>query len=53
LLGVRDGFAVLAFGTRQPTEGTQLVVVNLADGAASGLTLPPDETGIMGASLLP
>ena len=53
LLGVRDGFAVLAFGTRQPTEGTQLVVVNLADGAASGLTLPPDETGIIGASLLP
>jgi hypothetical protein len=53
LLGARNGFAVLAIGTRQPTDGIQFVVVNLVDGTASGLTLPPDETGILGASLLP
>ena len=53
LLGARNGFAVLAFGTRQPTDGIQFVVVNLADGTASGLTLPAVETGILGASLLP
>jgi hypothetical protein len=53
LLGVRNGFAVLAFGTRQPTDDIQFAVVNLADGATSGLILPPDETGVLGASLLP
>jgi hypothetical protein len=53
LLGARDGFAVLALATRQPTETTQLVVVNLADTRAAGLTLPPDQGRILGAGLLP
>ena len=53
LIGVRDGFAVLALATRQPDENTQLVVVNLADQKASGITLPADHGGIVGAGLLP
>jgi hypothetical protein len=53
LLGVRDGFAVLGFGTQQPDTATQLIVVDLADGTTTGLTLPKDETGILGAGILP
>jgi hypothetical protein len=32
---------------------TQLVVVNLADKKATGVTLPADHGGILGAGLLP
>ena len=53
LIGVRDGFAVLALATRQPDDMTQLVVVNLADKRATGITLPTDHGGILGAGLLP
>jgi hypothetical protein len=53
LIGVRDGFAVLALATRQPDDLTQLVVVNLADKKATGVTLPADHGGILGAGLLP
>jgi hypothetical protein len=53
LIGVRDGFAVLALATRQPDEDTQLVVVNLANQKATGITLPADHGGILGAGLLP
>jgi hypothetical protein len=53
LIGVRDGFAVLALATRQPDDMTQLVVVNLADKKATGVTLPADHGGILGAGLLP
>jgi hypothetical protein len=53
LIGTRNGFAVLAFGTQQPSNGIQLVVVDLADGAAAGLTLPAGVMTILGANLLP
>jgi hypothetical protein len=53
LIGVRDGFAVLALATRQPDQNTQLVVVNLADQKAVGITLPADHGSILGAGLLP
>ena len=53
LIGTRNGFAVLAFGTQQPSYGIQLVVVDLADGTAAGLTFSADEMNILGASLLP
>jgi hypothetical protein len=53
LIGVRDGFAVLALATRQPDDMTQLVVVDLADNKATGITLPADHGGILGAGLLP
>ena len=53
LLGVRDGYAALAIGTRQPTDSTQLVMVDLVSGTASGMTLPAAEMEILGASLLP
>jgi hypothetical protein len=53
LLGARDGFAVLALATQRPTDGSQLVVIDLADGKAAGLTLPIDQMDILGASILP
>lgn len=53
LIGVRDGFAILALATRQPDEMTQLVVVNLVDAKATGVTLPADHGAILGAGLLP
>jgi hypothetical protein len=53
LLGVRDEFAVLGLGTQQPEAATQLIVVDLSEGTTTGLTLPEDETGILGAGILP
>jgi hypothetical protein len=53
LLGVRNGFAAMALETRQPTDGRQLVMVDLADGKAAGLTLPADTGGLVGSGLLP
>jgi hypothetical protein len=53
LLGVRDGFAALSISTQRPTEATQLVMVDLAEGRTSGLTLALDGQQIRGSGLLP
>ena len=53
LLGARHGFAVLALATQRPNDGSQLVVVDLADGTAAGLTIPTDQMQILGGGLLP
>jgi hypothetical protein len=54
IIGARDGFAIMAFGiTEDSVQRIQLVALRLEDGAASALTIPPDEAGIVGAGLLP
>jgi hypothetical protein len=53
LLGVRDGFAAVSISTQRPTEATQLVMVDLADGRTTGLTLALDGLQIRGSGLLP
>jgi hypothetical protein len=53
LLGARHGFAVVALATQRPNDGSQLVVVDLADGTAAGLTINTDQMQILGGGLLP
>jgi hypothetical protein len=54
LLGVRDGYAVVALSANRPEPETEVVVIRLSDGLAAGIRLDEvNRSSILGSGLLP
>ena len=54
LLGVRDGYAVVALSADRPEAQTEIVVIRLSDGLAAGIRLDEvSRSSIVGSGLLP